>query len=161
MAMSGVMDRGGWKQTRHKRSATRVFYEGCGSISTGFMSKTARDNRRKKLKVCSDHVTAPQSLSYFVYDNWDKYSNFTNFQDVWTIGSQTAWVSTSENNMLKKWTDKKSAGNVYCSIIDRYRKCGIRLYKENYGWTWDWPFDLPEGFLEYEGKFLLQEKMCA
>ena len=54
--MSGVMDRGGWKQTRHKRSATRVFYEGCGSISTGFMSKTARDNRRKKLKKLNPEV---------------------------------------------------------------------------------------------------------
>jgi len=35
------------------------------------------------------------------------------------------------------------------------------LYKPNYGYTWDWPFDLPDGFLEFEGKRLLQEKVAA
>ena len=161
MAMSGIMDRNGWDQTRHKRSATRVFYNGCGSISTGFMSEVAKSRRAQGLKVCGDHVTAPQSLSYFVYEDWDKYSNFTDFQEVWTMGSQTAWVSTPENNELKVWTERKTAGIVYCSIVDRYKKSGIRLYKPNYGYTWDWPFDLPDGFLEFEGKRLLQEKVAA
>ena len=157
MAMSGVMDRNGWEQTRHKRSATRVFYNGCGSISTGFMSDVAKDRRAKKLKVCGDHVAVPQTFSWFVYENWDKYSNFTDFQEVWTMGSQIAYVSTPENNMLKEWTDRKNAGIVYCSIVDRYKNSGIRLYKENYGYTWDYPFDLPDGFLEFEAKVLLQE----
>jgi len=160
-ACSGVMDHNCWEQTRHKRSATRNFYNNLGSLSTGFMSEVAKTRRAQKLPVCGDHVTAPQSLSYFMFDKWDKYSNFTDFQEIWTIGSQIAWVSTPENNKVKEWTDQKSAGIVYCSIVDRYKKSGIRLYKENYGWTWDWPFELPEGFLEYEGKHLLQEKVTA
>jgi len=157
-ACSGVMDRNMWEQTRHKRSATRVFYNGLGSLTTGFMSKVAKDSREQKLKVCQDHVTAPQSLAYFMYANWDKYSNFTDFQDIWKIGSQTAYVSTPENNKLKEWTEKKTASVVYCSIVDRYKNSDIRLYKPNYGWTWEYPFDLPEGFLEFEAKVLLQER---
>jgi len=162
-AIRGCMDDGLWDLVLHRRDITRQFYEGIGKSKTGWMSLEAMDLIADGRLPTADHVLAPQTTAYFICDNWDTYCDFDKYCEIWDIASQTCDVTSEQNQMLRQWTGKTSA-EVLCPINERYNRCGIRLYKENTGFNdrvidtpFNYPFEIPEGYLEYEAKTLLLE----
>lgn len=170
-AIKGCMDAGLWDLELNRRSITRHFYEGVGSKKTGWMSQTVQGlhseakRAARKYVATADHVLAAQGIGYFVCSNWDIYSNFEKFCEVWRQASQTCDVTSEENKKLRTWTGENSS-IVFCPINERYARSGIRVYKENLGYNdtnikdvpFSYPFEIPEGYLEWEEKFLLQER---
>ncbi len=164
--LAGCMNAGLWDLSIYKRDMTRIFYEGVSGLRTGWESKAAQDMKMndKNFKPTFDHVLAPQTTAYFICDNWDRFQDFEEFRKIYLIASQVCAVTSYENNELKKWTGKDSS-QVLCPINERYNRCGIRLYHKNVGWNdthletpFHYPFEVPEGYLEYEAKTLLQEE---
>ena len=167
-AIRGCMDDGLWDLVLHRRDITRQFYESISKFKTGWMSLEAKDLIENGIELpTADHVLAPQTTAYFICDNWNTYCNFDKYCEIWNIASQTCDVTSEQNKKLRKWTGKTSA-EVFCPINERYERCGIRLYKENTGMNdrvvdkpFSYPFQIPEGYLEYESKNLLLEKEVA
>tara|TARA_B110000285_G_C15038801_1_gene570733 strand:+ start:737 stop:1273 length:537 start_codon:yes stop_codon:yes gene_type:complete len=160
-AIRGCMDDGLWDLVLHRIAITRHFYEGIGKSKTGWMSLEAMDLIKDGTLPTEDHVLAPQTTAYFICDNWDIYCDFDKYCKIWDIASQTCNVTSEQNRRLRKWTGKTSAV-VLCPINERYKRCDIRLYKENTGFNdrviqepFNYPFIIPEGYLEYESKTLL------
>ena len=166
-AIRGCMDDGLWDLVLHRRDITRQFYESISKIKTGWMSLEAQDLIENGELPTADHVLAPQTTAYFICDNWNTYCDFDKYCEIWDMASQTCDVTSEQNKKLRKWTGKTSA-EVLCPIYERYERCGIRLYKENTGMNdrvvdkpFSYPFQIPEGYLEYESKNLLLEKEVA
>jgi hypothetical protein len=159
-ALSGIMERDLWEGSINKRSCTRQFYEGCGRITSGWMSDAA--NMLTAKNRTADHFISPQTYAYYILDNWDRYSKWENFLPQWILCSQTIAVTAEENTMLKGFTmNTAETGNVIkvkTPILNRYSELGINLYHEQKGVVMagdKFPFEVPDHFIEYEKENLL------
>ena len=145
-----------WHDIVLKRPCSRTFYEHCVGIRSGYMSDKAME--LKASKRCHDHATSPQTMFYYIADRWDLFVDFERFFDIYKLCSTTIAVTSEENTALRGYTTNEGDGiKVTCSIVDRYKNLGIRLYKEGIdgGYEDKFPIEFPESFLEYERDHLL------
>ena len=147
-----------------RRYITRCYYEVVGKKSTGWVSREAR---KDNAKTTDDHFATPQWIGRFIMDEGDIYlKDFAKFREITEFASQTIKVTKRENTELAKQSSVISeidGKNVFIetSLQDKYQEAKIfPLYhkKNGIGYVYEFPIDFPPELLEYERKFLREEK---
>ena len=160
-----------WEKGLSKRPTTRDIYEHTAVIPSQYVTPEALkiindkmlDPEQKTKFVTNDHLFSPQTMSYFVLDNWHEIfsENLDLFFKEMKMWSTTILTTVKENNILKKFTvNNKETGNrikLKVKTQDRYKAAGItKLWAKDEGRYVDgFPFDLSEDFLKYEEDYLL------
>lgn len=156
-ALLGIANNSLWDLSINKRDITRHFYEGCASITSGYVSLDAQMAPVKD--TTKDHFISPQTYAYYIMDNWHIFSDYEKFKIEWYFCSQTIKVTKEENMRLKQFTvNNDNTGGIIkvtVPIIDRYKQANIRLYHDKEPITDVFPFQPSENFIEYERKYLL------
>jgi len=122
-----------WGKPEFYRPLTRIYYMGvfdCGTPNhTGFISKTAYQNKLNRGKVVHDHYLSPQFIGRMILDNPDKYlTDFEVFRDIFWKSCGTIIVTAEENIKLSLLTENKGKEyRVHVPTDQKYAHLGIDL----------------------------------
>jgi len=122
-----------WGKPEFYRPLTRIYYMGvfdCGTPNhTGFISKTAYQNKLNRGKVVHDHYLSPQFIGRMILDNPDKYlTDFEVFRDIFWKSCGTIIVTAEENIKLSLLTENKGKEyRVHVPTDQKYTHLGIDL----------------------------------
>ena len=138
---------------------TNQFYEATRRIKniSGYWSEQAFLNvDNNHVKKENDHIFPMSVVGRYIMDNADKYLNDpSKFEAIIKLCSTTIVVTKEENTKLSKQTKSRGASlKLTCSLIDKYDEAEIRL-KGPGGWVDEFPFTMPESYLQYEKQFLM------
>ena len=122
-----------WGKPEFYRPLTRIYYMGvfdCGTPNhTGFISKTAYQNKLNRGKTVHDHYLSPQFIGRMILDNPDKYlTDFEVFRDIFWKSCGTIIVTAEENIKLSLLTENKDKEyRVHVPTDQKYAHLGIDL----------------------------------
>jgi len=151
------------------RSISRPFYDlvhAC-SIPTGLITEKAFN---KKVSVTSflltkDHPFRPQFVNQYMWDNPEKFYDFSVFRDWFIMCCSTIFVLNKENNQLS-FGGTKNDGECYSimsSTDQQYVRANLDLYLYSSDRLWKNKtltlasniIDAPVDLLEYEKRYLV------
>lgn len=160
-----------WVKGFSKRPPTRNVYENSATLPSQYVTPEALkiinnkmlDPKQKAEKVTNDHLLSPQTISYFILDNWFELfsENLDLFFKEMKMLSTTVLCTVVENNKFKKFTvnNKETGGRIKLKVRteDRYKAAGIKqLWAKDEGrYVTGFPFELSEEFKEYQKDYLL------
>lgn len=155
------------------RHWTRSYYDAVQKTTdSGWRTEIAQDFKDQKKKdasgkplITKDHFMLPQLYGQFLLDNLYLVEKIDDFIEWALLGAQIIYTTKKENTELSQQSPKNSGfwglrnGETFlkCSIKDKYKVLGIRLWNEKegtYNIGGEFPIDIPKEYIEYTDKFV-------
>lgn len=152
------------------RSISRPFYDlvhSC-SIPTGLITEQAfqKKKNKKNFVLTKDHPFRPQFVNHYMWDNPEKFYDFSVFRDWFIMCCSTIFVLGEENNRLSL-DGTRNDGECYSimsSTDQQYVRANLNLYLYSSDRQWKDKtitsasnvIDAPSDLLEYERRFLVR-----
>ena len=143
-----------WNKPEFKqRNLWRIFYTDISTITSGIISlkASAKNYAYENDRLVDEHWSTPEKIGKFIFDNASEYlEDYDKFKQLYMTCSMTIKTLKSENITLSKQKGVR--------VLEKYKNANINLIHPKLGVLMlddgdEFPFTLPEKFLQQEGKY--------
>jgi hypothetical protein len=151
-----------WNDPLYKSEIVNHFYEAIRKINnkSNVISEDVEiniDNNRVAKEW--DHCFPPHVIGHYIMDNADKYLNdYEAYSNIFDLCTTTILITKEENTRLRRQTKTRQGQLILeCSLLDKYANANIKLI-DGSGPIEDFPFSLPDSYLDWEKQFIMENK---